>query len=180
MRHEPWFWLPTLVAPVAISAPAYAATYLTVEQAQHALFPNASGFSRIDLRLSQEQKRAIERAAGVKVRTLSPAVWRAEADGRLLGWFLIDEVLGKHEFITYAVAIDANGMVRGIEILEYRETYGDEVRNAQWRAQFVGKRVGVPLKLDDDIANIAGATLSCKHITEGVRRLLATHEVALK
>ncbi len=26
-----------------------------------------------------------------------------------------------------------------MEILEYRESYGDEVRNPKWRAQFTGK-----------------------------------------
>lgn len=179
MRHEPWFWLPALVAPIAISAPAYAATYLTVEQAQRVLFPEASELSRIDLELSSEQKRAIERAARVRVRTTTPAVWRAASNGRALGWFFVDEVLGKHEFITYAVALDASGAVRGIEILDYRETHGDEVRNPMWRAQFMGKRAGAPLKLDDDIANITGATLSCKHIADGVRRLLATYEASL-
>ena len=36
------------------------------------------------------------------------------------------------------------------------------------------------LKLDEDIANISGATLSSRHIAEGVRRLLAIHDTALK
>ncbi len=36
-----------------------------------------------------------------------------------------------------------------------------------------------PLKLTEDIQNISGATLSSKHITDGVRRLLATYELVL-
>ncbi|HEY4639240.1 MAG TPA: FMN-binding protein [Candidatus Udaeobacter sp.] len=28
--------------------------------------------------------------------------------------------------------------------------------------------------------NISGATLSCRHITDGVKRLLALHEIVLK
>ena len=106
--------------------------------------------------------------------------WRVEAGGKLAGWFLLDEVYGKHEFITYAVALDATGTVRGIEIMDYRETHGGEVRNAKWRAQFTGKRAGAPLRLDEDIQNISGATLSCKHIGDGVKRLLATYETVLK
>jgi Na+-transporting NADH:ubiquinone oxidoreductase subunit NqrC len=69
--------------------------------------------------------------------------------------------------------------VKDIEILEYRESYGDQVRLPQWRAQFTGKRRGAKLKLDDDIQNISGATLSCRHITDGVKRLLSTYAVAL-
>ncbi len=88
-------------------------------------------------------------------------------------------MVGKHEFITYAVALDASGAVKDIEILDYRESYGGQVREAAWRAQFTGKRYGTPLKLGADIKNISGATLSSKHVTDGVRRILATYAVVL-
>jgi len=64
--------------------------------------------------------------------------------------------------------------------MAYRETYGYEIRNAAWRRQFVRKRHGGSLKPDQDIRNISGATLSCRHVAEGVRRLLALHQVALR
>jgi Na+-translocating ferredoxin:NAD+ oxidoreductase RnfG subunit len=81
-------------------------------------------------------------------------------------------VVGKHEYITYAVGINPNGTVKQIEIMQYNESYGYEVRNASWRAQFVGKSARSPLQLNGDIKNISGATLSSKHITDGVKRLL--------
>ena len=71
-------------------------------------------------------------------------------------------------------------MVRGLEVLDYRETYGGEIRNPRWRQQFVGKRPGAALKLDGDIKNISGATLSSRHVTDGVRRLLATYDLLLR
>ena len=89
----------------------------------------------------------------------------------------IDRVIGKHDFITYAVAVTADGNVKGVEIMDYRETYGGEVRRAEWRHQFVGKTVKDPLKLDHDIKNISGATLSSAHVTAGVRRILATYDL---
>lgn len=177
--REPLFWLAVPVIAAA-ALPAHAVQYLTVEQAQHLLFPEATGFRPVRLILTAAQRAAIEQAARVRVRVPELHAWRVEGGGQPVGWFLLDEVYGKHEFITYAVALDATGAVRGIEILDYRETHGGQVRNAGWRAQFVGKRPGAPLELDQDIQNISGATLSCKHIAEGVRRLLATYEVALK
>ena len=93
---------------------------------------------------------------------------------------IIDQVLGKHEDITYAVALTGAGAVRAVEIMEYRETYGGEIRDEKWRRQFVGKTAAAPLKLDADIKNITGATLSCRHVTDGVKRLLETYEIALK
>lgn len=92
---------------------------------------------------------------------------------------IVDEVVGKHEFITLAVALDPTGAVRSVEIMEYRESYGGQVRDPRWRAQFTGKRAGQSLQLGREVKNISGATLSSKHVTDGVRRLLATYAIVL-
>ncbi len=170
-------WRPLMLAPVVIMAPhcAYAATYLSVEQAQQILFPGIA-LKAAPAHLSDEQKQAIEQRLGARLRVTDIKLWRAP-DGAV---FIVDEVIGKHEFITYAVGIRADGGVKGIEILEYRESYGYEVRHPGWRGQFVGKTTAAALELDKDIRNIGGATLSCRHITEGVKRLLITHELALR
>ena len=54
------------------------------------------------------------------------------------------------------------------------------MRNAAWRAQFVGKNANSPLQLNVDIKNISGATLSSKHITDGVKRILQKYASSLK
>jgi Na+-transporting NADH:ubiquinone oxidoreductase subunit NqrC len=54
------------------------------------------------------------------------------------------------------------------------------VRNLKWRDQFVGKTAADPPELNTNIVNISGATMSCQHVTEGIRRLLALYEVALR
>ena len=155
-RFEPALWVP--VAAACVPAAAHATQYLTVERAQRQLFPAAERFA------------AAEEAG----------VWRALRGASLLGLFIVDEVIGKHELITYAVAIDAQGTVSGVEILDYREPRGGEVRDPRWRAQFVGKGAGDALRLGEDIQNLSGATLSCRHITDGVRRLLLQHRHTLK
>ena len=47
------------------------------------------------------------------------------------------------------------------------------MRQAQWRAQFKGRKGPQSLRFADDIRNVSGATLSCQHLTEGVQRLSA-------
>ena len=165
-------WLAPCAALVA--APVGGTTYFTVEQAQAALFPGAQMTART-VTLTPEQVKAIEKASDSRVREKTVKVWSASTGG----WFYLDQVIGKHELITYGLALDASGTVRGIEILDYRETYGGEVRDPKWRAQFVGKRIGAPLHLDVDIVNLSGATLSSRNITTGVRRLLATHALVV-
>jgi hypothetical protein len=168
-------WLLVPAAVIAVPACAYATQYLTVEQAQLAIFPGAA-FTPAFMTISDSQRKEIERRTGVNVRLRDQRVWRVSTGG----FFIVDEVVGKHEFISYAAGLNADGSLRQIEIMDYHESYGYEIRNEAWRRQFVGKRDGDPLKLDVDIKNIGGATLSCRHITDGVKRLLALYDVALK
>ena len=123
--------------------------------------------------------KSIAKAAGTRVTAAKITAFDAFAANGKLGTLIIDKVYGKHEFITYAVALDTAGAVKGVEVMDYRESYGDQIRQPKWRAQFTGKRYGQPLQIDKQIKNISGATLSCVHITEGVRRLLATNALAL-
>lgn len=171
-----------LLAPPAIVLPgatAHAVQYLDLAAAQRTLFADATRFEPVAITLSEAQRRTIQDASGTRTPIPSDRVYRAMRDDRLLGHLVVDEVYGKHEFITYATAIDPSGAVLGIEIMDYRETKGGQVRQAEWRAQFHGKRASDPLDLGEDIVNISGATMSCKHITEGVKRVLALYAVAL-
>ena len=156
-----------------------AVDYLTAEEARALAFPEAHGFEKVEVSLSKEQRKAVEKSAGVRMRFDRQPVWRAVGDaGATVGWFVVDEVLGKHEFITYSVALDGAGTVQRVEILSYRETHGGEVKNPRWLDQFDGKAPGDSFQLGHGIENITGATLSCKHLTQGVRRVLALyHEI---
>lgn len=173
LRTEFVFLGPPIAAVVAPSA--FAVQYLTIEQAQEAIFPGKR-FTSMSVKLSSDQRKAIEQRSRVRVLRDEQPVWQVSGGG----WFIVDEVVGKHEFITYAVGLNPDGSVKQIEVMTYRETYGYEIRNEKWRAQFAGKTNQSALKLDADIKNISGATLSCRHITDGVKRLLAFYEVALK
>jgi Na+-translocating ferredoxin:NAD+ oxidoreductase RnfG subunit len=163
------------VVTLALPASVHATIYLSVDQAQSAMFPHQR-LTPAFRQLQAGEIAAIKQASGVAPQSKQLQAWRAQ-DG---GWFIVDRVIGKHEFITYAVALTRDGAVRSVEILEYRETYGGEVRNANWRQQFVGKRFGSPLQLGKDIKNISGATLSSRHVTDGVRRLIATWQIVLR
>jgi len=169
-----------LMIPAAlVVAPSYAVEYMSVEQAQKALFPDAECFLLAPVLLTEAQREAIEDHAGVKQRWEKQDVWRAEKGGKLLGWFIVDNVVGKHEFITYAAALLPEGTVSGVEILIFKETHGDQVREASWRKTLEGKTLADPFKLDKDVPNISGATLSCRNVMMGVKRLLVLQQIAL-
>jgi hypothetical protein len=163
--HVRWL-VPIVVGATSAAQVAHATQYLTVEQAQHAAFPTATTFAASTLPFSASAQ-------------WSPRIWQARSGDKLIGWFFADAVIGKSDRIDYALALDATGSVIALEILEYRESHGGEVRLAPWRKQFIGKTARDPVVLNEDIKNISGATLSCRHLTEGVQRLLRLHATTL-
>ena len=169
-----WMVIPALIVP----APAFATQYLTVEQAQRAFFPSADRFEARNLALSDAALHDVDAARPAPVARSLPSSFVAHRSGAVLGYLYVDEVLGKQLYITYAVGVDTAGTVVGVEILEYRETHGYEVRNAAWRAQFAGHSAAVPPVFGANIKNISGATLSSRHVTEGVARVLAIHALS--
>ena len=169
------YWL--LAPAAAVPVQAAAVEYLSVDQAKQQFFPAGSLFIQETTALPEAQQERIEELAGSDFGEILPRVSRVESNGSLIGFFIIDDVIGKHDYITYAVALSANGAVTHLEILEYRETYGDGVRDPEWRRQFNGKTSADTLVLGDTIQNFSGATYSSRHLTEGVARLLAMHKV---
>jgi Na+-transporting NADH:ubiquinone oxidoreductase subunit C len=179
--HDNWLRFVSIpVAAVAVAGQVQAAQYLTLEQAQQLMFGKSAAFERKDLKWDTSVSKAIQAASGVRVTRNKQPVWEVTEGGKLAGYFIVDEVFGKHEYITYALALDADGRVRQLEVLVYRESYGYEIRNPAWRAQFIGKQYGDPVTLHEDIKNISGATMSSRHVSEGVKRLLATYDHVLR
>jgi hypothetical protein len=168
---------------VALTAPAplaVAAEYLTLAQAQRAVFPEALRFEPLALQLTTVQRRSLAELAGPQPPRGRLQAWQVFGPGGALGYFFTDEVLGRQDFIDYALGISQDGTLRAPEIMSYRESHGGEVRNQAWRRQFARRADGARLRPVLAIRNIAGATLSCEHLTAGVRYLASLWQVALR
>jgi hypothetical protein len=158
-------------ALMASASPSWAAHYLTLAQAQNLLFPGAT-FAPAFVTLGDSEREMIVEDAQVTVWHREVKVWKVSTGG----WFVIDQVLGKDDWISYAIALDDKGVVKGIEILECLEEYNQIIMPA-WRKQFVGKQYGQMSIFD--IKSISGTTLSCDHIAEGVKRILSTYALVI-
>jgi|GEM_PF-323249 len=148
------------------------------EDVLRAHFPAMTARTPFELVLDDEQRARIATRAGVRsapTRLVGHAIWQ---DTTLLGHAVVDDVIGKTRPITFLLALDAELKVLGIEILAYRESHGGEVKRRDWRAQFRGKQAGVPLSPGRDISNIAGATISCRNLTNAVRTRLCAMDAA--
>ncbi|MBF7689614.1 FMN-binding protein [Acinetobacter pollinis] len=154
---------------------SHATTYLTAEQVKQVIFPHQL-LTQQNIQLTKDQEKKLKEVSGITSPLKTDQIFKTKEGD----WLVIDQVLGKHEMITYAVGINAKGAVKQIEIMEYTETYGSQVRNASWREQFVGKTSSSAITLGKDIQNISGATLSSKHITDGVHRIMGLYAMELK
>jgi Na+-translocating ferredoxin:NAD+ oxidoreductase RnfG subunit len=169
----------TYLAPAAavvllLPGAGYAVQYLSVQDAQRDCFPGAASFAFTPIIYSSAQIAAIEKQSGQKVNAKGLQVWEARSKDALLGYIVVDYVIGKHLAIDYAIAVSPDFTVTKVEVLQYRESYGGEIKNPDWLKQFAGKTADSPLELNNDIINISGATLSSRHVTEGVKRVLTT------
>ncbi|HTV97277.1 MAG TPA: FMN-binding protein [Steroidobacteraceae bacterium] len=177
IRHSPLFALAALL-PIPI---VVAADYMTVDEAQKAVFPSADAFQEIVIaQQTPAQLEALLAQAGPQPPHGVIRIWRATHEGVLLGHLFVDEVIGRQNLITYAVGIATDGKLQNLEILAYRESHGGEIRNPAWRAQFDRRDALGQLRFRTDIKNISGATLSSEHVTEGVRWLMALWQAALR
>lgn len=176
-------WAPILAAALLWTPALHAKTYLTRAQAQKICFPEAGYFEWKAQRYTAAQTAAIQNASGLKV--IDPGIWygvayKSARNKQVLGVLVFDRARGKHEFIDYVIALTPQGTVRQIEILVYRENWGDEIRRAGWRKQFVDKHSQSKLRLHRGIHNIAGATISCRNVTDGVKRTCHAWHVVVR
>lgn len=153
--------------------PQPAEVYLTEEQALRIAFPAGAAVEKKVVSFSAEQRAAIGKAASRKDVPGTFRYFVGLRGGEPVGYAVIEDCPGKIQPITYMVATDVAGTIRAVEILAFRESRGGEVRQAGWREQFVGLDAASPLRVGTDIRNIAGATISCRSVTDGVRLQLA-------
>ncbi|MEE2657723.1 MAG: FMN-binding protein [Candidatus Latescibacterota bacterium] len=151
--------------------------YLHPQEALAKLFPHAEAFIREAHFISEELRTRTQKCLGQRFADDSLAVYiAASADHSLLGYAVMGEEIGKYRPITYAVAMTPGFRVTGAAILVYRESRGSEVRRSRFLRQYVGKDLSDPIRINRDIVNISGATLSVRALNFGVRKTLALTE----
>lgn len=150
--------------------------YLTEEEALKILFPKAQKIQAEELRLTPDQKIRIQDRIGWKFPEESFRAFKAETDGKVDGYAVIQETIGKHRPITYIVGVTPQGKVFDVEIMVYRESKGSEVHRKRFNAQYEGKTAQDPISINKDIINITGATMSVRSVSAGVKRALVLVE----
>ena len=151
--------------------------YMQPDEGRARLFPGAVHFESAVHHLSAPAKAELVEALGRSFTEDSLRVDTAyDEDGALLGYAIVSEEIGKFRPITFIVGIDPQFAVQGAAVLVYRESRGGQVRQPRFLRQYVGKDRSDPIRINRDIVNISGATLSVRALNFGVRKVLALTE----
>jgi len=152
--------------------------YLTRDEALKLYFPEALSVERKTVFLTDQQVDLIQSRARAKVesKVLTYYIGRDAAGVQGYAFFETQTVRTMPE--TYLVVVEPDSSVRAVEVLAFYEPE-DYLPPKRWLGLFRNKTLRDDLWLKRGVHNIVGATISAQSITDGVRRILATFEVAV-
>lgn len=150
----------------------HAEVFMNEEEAVKLMLPKSQRIRRELIRLTQEKKELIEERIGWKFPEESFEVYIGETGDKVDGYALLHNTIGKHRHMTYMVGVDGEGHCTNVELLVFREAKGSEVGKKRFNSQYEGKTVSDPIRINKDIINISGATMSVRSISAGVKRVL--------
>lgn len=151
---------------------SHAEVFLSEEEAVKIMLPKSERVRKETLRLTQEKKDLIEQRIGWKFPEEAFEVYVGETSEKIDGYAMVHNTIGKHKHMTYMVGVDAAGACSDVELLVFREARGSEVGRKRFNVQYEGKTVLDPIRINKDIINITGATMSVRSISAGVKRVL--------
>jgi len=146
--------------------------FMTEEEALKTVMPKSQQVRKELIRLTPEQKELIQQRIGWKFPEDSFELYIGQTGDKIDGYAMVHNTIGKYKPMTYMVGIDAKGTCTDVELLVFRDAKGSEVGRKRFNAQYDGKTVSDPIRINKDIINISGATMSVRSMSAGVKRVL--------
>jgi len=150
----------------------HAEVFMSEDEAVKIILPKSQRIRKEVIQLNQDKKDLIEQRIGWKFPELAFEVYIGETGDMIDGYAIVHNTIGKHKHMTYMVGVDAKGACSDVELLVFREARGSEVGRKRFNVQYEGKTVLDPIRINKDIINISGATMSVRSISAGVKRVL--------
>ena len=147
--------------------------YLTEEQALALVFPECNEIATDEFIMTAEEKLNLEKILGRRLYEEGFKVYIGKNMGVIQGYAIITEEIGKFHPFTFIVGVKPDGEINNIAVLVYRESRGGEIGRKRFLYQFIGKSFKDPIRINKDIINVTGATMSVQFMCSGVRKVLA-------
>lgn len=148
---------------------------VTKEEALSLAFPGCEVIKETHYLTAAQLARATE-LSGTKVESGLWTAYRAENGGASCGTAYFDRHAVRTLSETLMIVVDADGVVRRIEVIAFDEP-SEYLPKPAWYAQFEGKVLDADLALKKSIRPVTGASLTARATAEATRRVLAIHRV---
>jgi len=169
-----------VVAGSGLAASGHAQVYYSVRGLLSEQFRQSELVDFQRIQLSEEDREQLGKRLGQKLEKGEYIFYVAHSGDHVDGYALFDREIGQHEYIDFATFFDAEGRVTRVEVVAYREPYGEGIRSKRFRKQFVGKQAASGFRPGHDIDVISGATLSAHAMAKAVKRAtLLLHDAVL-
>jgi thiamine biosynthesis lipoprotein ApbE len=147
--------------------------FLTKEEALKKVFPDCDEIAYDEIIITDEERNRLQDRLKRKIFEDNFITYIGVNSGKVAGYALITEEVGKFHPYTFIVSTNPKGKIRDIAILVYRESRGAEIAHKRFLYQFKGKSLKNPIRINKDIINITGATMSVVTMCTGVKKVLA-------
>jgi len=165
-------WLTASAVMAASAVPAAGEVYLNEAQALAIILGQKAIVRKEQKTLDETLRTKLERSSNLRFPEASYTFFIATQAGQAEKYAIQMNEIGKTEPITFMVGMSPEGKVTEVVIMIFRENRGWEVKEKRFLNQFRGKMLRNSIRVDEDIINYTGATLSSKAVARGVKRAL--------
>lgn len=177
-----------LILGLILVSPCFGITFLLKEEALRQVFPEAQELTEDKVVFSEKEIDQIKKTLGGKlVHDLNGigaakinqekefVFYSAKKEKKLLGTAIIIVDPGKWGPIKFLISLNPQGDIREVLVLESKEIRGRPIASEFFLRQFVGKDLGSPLILGQDIQAVTGATVSSQAAVFAVKKAMALY-----
>lgn len=158
---------------------AQAKVFHSREEALALAFADADRQETKTFFLSEEEVQRVAVLATAPVDSKLATFYVGYKAGQIVGYAFIETHLVRTLPEAFLVVLSPSGVVQKLFVLAFYEPE-EYLPSDRWLRQFDQKALGPELQLRRDIHGVAGATLTSRAITNGVRKVLALFQVLIQ
>ena len=151
--------------------------YLSTADALKLIFKTSQEVIKEDHPITPAIQEQFKKIVGYDLPKMDYPFYIGKTNGKIDGYAVIDEEVGKVMPITFVTRISPEGKVAQVEVMIYRESHGGEVATKRFTSQFKEKELNEELRIGKGIIHVTGATLSSHALVKGTRRDLALYQI---
>ncbi|MEW5873936.1 MAG: FMN-binding protein [Candidatus Zixiibacteriota bacterium] len=141
------------------------------------IFPGADSIVCDTFAITPQVRDSLQSQLGRDITESEFVCFDVYRSAQRLGTAVVADERGKYRPITFMAGVDTTHHVVDVRVLIYRESRGGEVQKTRFLKQYDGKSLDDPIRINRDIINITGATISVNALNHGVRKALGVASI---